>query len=152
MRLSRANNEHIIELMSWFSNEQQLKMWSGPNFDYPFTEKSFKKGLCMDSLSSFALLNEDNQFIAFGQYYLRENRCHLGRLVVKANCRGQGVIAELIKKLTVSGEKFLGVKSSSLFVLADNNSAIQAYQKSGFVLSTYPEKVPLDNCLYMIKE
>jgi ribosomal protein S18 acetylase RimI-like enzyme len=71
---------------------------------------------------------------------------------VKPSCRGQGVISYLITTLTASGEQSLGVKSSSLFVLADNNSAIQAYLKSGFSFATYPEKISLKNCLYMVKE
>lgn len=151
MQLNNINDDHITELMSWFTNEQQLKQWSGPNFDYPFTVESFKRDLRMESLSSFVLLNDDNQFVAFGQYYLRLNCCHLGRLVVKPTLRGKGIITQLIQTLEKSGKQKLGVKSCSLFVLADNEAAIAAYQKSGFSLATYPEAIPLDNCLYMTK-
>jgi len=135
--------------MSWFSSEQKLKKWSGPNFDYPFTAESFKRDLRMDSLNSFVLLDEKNQFVAFGQYYLRLNCCHLGRLVVSPSLRGKGIIAHLIKALVKSGKEKLGVGNCSLFVLADNKPAIVAYQKSGFSLTVYPEQITLDNCLYM---
>ncbi|MCJ8318685.1 MAG: GNAT family N-acetyltransferase [Colwellia sp.] len=149
MKLSPVNDDHLTQLMSWFVNEQQLKNWSGPNFDYPFTAESFKRDLRMDSLTSFALLDEGNQFVAFGQYYLRLNCCHLGRLVVNPSLRGKGIIAQLIQALVESGKQTLAVSSCSLFVLADNKSAITAYQKSGFSMATYPELIPLDNCLYM---
>ena len=122
MKLSTVNDEYLIELMSWFTTESELNQWSGPNFEYPFTLESFKRDLRLNALSS---------------------------LVVSPSARGKGVIAQLISALTVSGKKLLGVNSSSLFVMADNQSAIQAYQKAGFSLSTYPEKIPLENCLYM---
>ena len=152
MKLNPLCDENLNELMSWFTNEVQLQQWSGPNFEYPYTFDSFKRDLRLESLSSFVLLNEANEFVAFGQYYLRVNRCHLGRLIVKPSWRGKGIIAQLISALTVSGKKELGVKVCSLFVLANNKSAIQAYQKFGFSLSQYPEEMFLDNCLYMIKE
>ena len=97
-------------------------------------------------------LNENSEMIAFGQYYLRLNHCHLGRLVVSPQWRGKKVIALLMQALIDLGKQKLRVNSSSLFVLADNHAAIQAYQKFGFVFSTYPEKISLENCLYMIKE
>jgi len=143
--------KHLTELMSWFDNEQQLKQWSGPNFDYPFTEVSFKKDIRLNELPSFTLLDDDNEMVAFGQYYSRLNRCHFGRLIVKPSWRGKGVIAQLIQALIEAGTEDLGINSYSLFVLADNKSAIAAYQKFGFSLSTYPEEMFLDNCLYMIK-
>jgi hypothetical protein len=42
MRLTQPSDENFIELMSWFSNEDELSIWSGPNFRYPFDLSSFK--------------------------------------------------------------------------------------------------------------
>jgi len=151
MYLSQPLDEHFIELMTWFSNEAELSIWSGPNFSYPFNLSSFKRDLTLDSIKSLALLSNDGALLAFGQYYLRLEKCHLGRLVVNPNMRGQGIAAHLIQTLSDLGKSDLNTTSCSLFVLAHNKSAMQAYTKLGFSMADYPETIALKNCLYMVK-
>jgi ribosomal protein S18 acetylase RimI-like enzyme len=151
MRLTQPSNPNFIELMSWFSTEEELSVWSGPDFRYPFDLSSFKSDLKLDSLKSFSLISTEGNLLAFGQYYLRLGRCHLGRLVVNPNLRGQGIASHLIQKLSVLGKSDLNTDSCSLFVLGHNKSAIQAYTKLGFYMTVYPDELPLDNCFYMVK-
>jgi len=33
MRLTQPSDVNFIELMSWFSTEEELSLWSGPGFD-----------------------------------------------------------------------------------------------------------------------
>jgi len=73
------------------------------------------------------------------------------RLVVNPKCRGKGLITDLIKGISLQGTKALSVTACSLFVLAHNKSAIKAYQKAGFILADYPDEIPTENCLYMVK-
>jgi ribosomal protein S18 acetylase RimI-like enzyme len=138
-------------MMSWFSNEQELTDWSGPNFRYPFNSSSFIEDLKLTHLNSFALISNENEFLAFGQYYQRVGKCHLGRLIVNPKFRGRGIAAELIDHLCVHGINELKVKKCSLFVLSHNKSAIKAYEKYGFTFAKYPDEISLENCLYMIK-
>lgn len=42
MRLTQPSDENFVELMSWFSNEDELSIWFGPNFRYPFKLSTFK--------------------------------------------------------------------------------------------------------------
>jgi ribosomal protein S18 acetylase RimI-like enzyme len=151
MKLIEPFENHLVEMMSWFSNEQDLANWSGPNFRYPFNLSSFVEDIKLTTLNSFALVSNESDFLAFGQYYLRLGKCHLGRLIVNPKCRGKGIALELMRHLCELGLKELAVKESSLFVLAHNKNAIKAYEKFGFTFVNYPEKIPLDNCLYMVK-
>ena len=151
MRLTQPSDEHFIELMSWFSSEDELNLWSGPNFRYPFDLSSFKSDLKLDTLKSFSLISNEGDFLAFGQYYLRLGMCHLGRLVVNPNLRGKGIASHLIKQLSIFGKSDLRTDSCSLFVLGHNESAIQAYTKLGFSMAEYPEEIPLKNCFYMVQ-
>jgi ribosomal protein S18 acetylase RimI-like enzyme len=151
MQLIEPIESHLIEMMSWFSNKQDLENWSGPNFRYPFNLSSFTFDLKLNTLNSFALVSNESEFLAFGQYYLRLGKCHLGRLIVNPKCRGKGIALELMRQICVLGINELEVEECSLFVLTHNESAIKAYEKFGFTFSHYPEKIPLDNCLYMIK-
>jgi len=151
MRIATPINQHITELMSWFHNENELKIWSGPNFRYPFNEESFTEDISIKRLDSFSLISEKNELIGFGQCYLRLARCHLGRLVVSPKHRGKGLASNLISLLSNFGMNKLNVDTCSLFVLEENLTAIKAYQRIGFITTDYPNVVPLDNCLYMIK-
>lgn len=89
--------------------------------------------------------------MAFGQYYLRLERFHLGRLVVNPNLRGQGIASNLTHQLSVLGESDLKTDSCSLFAPEHNKSAIQTYTKLGFSMTDYPEEISLENCIYMVK-
>lgn len=151
MELVKAQEQHINELRSWFSDQRSLESWAGPGFRYPFTAGSFAEDLNASEISSFVLVAPDKQLLAFGQYYLRIGRCHLGRLAVNPELRGRGLVAKLITGLMAEGKRELAVDECSLFVLADNESAIIAYKKVGFVFTEYPDQISLDNCLYMYK-
>jgi len=151
MRLDTVEKKHLLIVMKWFTNEQELNVWSGPNFRYPFDLNSFSEDLNMESLNSFVLIDNQENILAFGQYYLRLARCHLGRLVVNPNHRGQRVAEQLMIKLLQVGSKDLAVSESSLFVYEHNQVAIKAYQAFGFIISVYPGKLPLEHCLYMVK-
>ncbi len=148
--LLQVTTDHIHQMMTWFENEKQLNQWSGPGFAYPYDFDSFKRDLKLDKIQSFSLQSGESELLAFGQYYRRLERCHLGRLVVNPLCRGQGVVDALIDKMMEKGCFKLSVKQCSLFVLSDNHSAIKAYKKAGFVVTDYPDQIPLANCLYMV--
>jgi len=151
MKLINPLEEHLMEMMSWFSSQKELSDWAGPGFRYPFEKFSFVEDLNLHKLNSFSLISEEGEFLAFGQYYLRLGKCHLGRLIVSPKYRGKGIANELLNRLSTDGLIDLQVLEISLFVLTHNEAAIKAYEKFGFVISEYPEEIQLENCIYMIK-
>ena len=151
MKLIQPLEDHLVEMMSWFSCETELTDWSGPNFRYPFDLTSFIDDLKLSKLNSFVLISNDSELLAFGQYYQRLEKCHLGRLIVNPKFRGKGLASDLMLHICELGLKELKVKECSLFVLAHNEYAIKAYKKFGFYFVDYPGEIPLDNCLYMVK-
>ncbi|WP_438862889.1 GNAT family N-acetyltransferase [Neptunicella sp.] len=151
MKLTNPTELQLKTLMSWFSNQQETYQWGGPEFPFPFDTDSFREGLKLDELNSFALIDDNDQFVAFGQFYLRIGRCHLGRLVVNPSHRGRGVGKVLVQHLIEKGRKNLNVSECSLFVLNTNQSAKQLYQSAGFIKTDYPQPMPLANCDYMVK-
>ncbi len=151
MRLISVKTPHLKEVMTWFTNEEALALWSGPNFRYPYDLTSFCEDLKLNELNSFVLLDEKLTTLAFGQYYLRLGRCHLGRLVVNPNYSGHGIANQLMIKLLQAGQIDLSVNESSLFVLKHNIAAIKCYQSFGYIFTPYPNELPIENCLYMTK-
>ena len=163
MILTTPKDQELAQMSSWFKDEAEMRIWSGPQFRYPFDQVTFKADLSMERLASFCLKHsepatdvERNLLVGFGQYYLRAGRCHLGRLVINPDCRGQNKAADLINLLAEKGCADLKVNELSLFVFEDNTRAKRAYEKLGFVEAEYPqpfvsEAVPMEGCVYMIK-
>lgn len=138
-------------MLSWFVSEKALREWAGPDFRYPFDLASFKNDLQLNKKDSFVLLSKKGEFLAFGQFYLRLRRCHLARLVVNPKFRGKGYAPILIEQLCEIAHKKLKLEECSLFVFADNQSAIKSYTRCGFEVVNYPDEIPLTNCLYMVR-
>lgn len=152
MTMVRTSKAHITQLASWFNTPDECASWSGSTVRYPFTQSSLFDDLNNQNWASFVLLNENSELIGFGQFYSRIGRCHLARLVVSPQHRGQGVAAKLIDNLLEIGLTQLAVNEASLFVLADNHRALKVYQKNGFECTDYPEPLNINNCLYLVKK
>ncbi|ALT00247.1 GNAT family N-acetyltransferase [Lacimicrobium alkaliphilum] len=150
MKLRAAETHHLTELMSWFPDQKTCANWGGPMFRFPFTAASFVEDIHWDTLPSYSLIGEHGDLMGFGQYYLREGRCHLGRLAISPSCRGRVLGLLLVEQLSEIGCRDLGVDQCSLFVLEDNPQAIQCYRKAGFDFAAYPGQMPpLGGCVYM---
>lgn len=151
LNLQPFTDAQLPLLMSWIGDRQQCQLWGGPTFRYPFTAQTFAEDSRWRELPSFVLTGADKHPLAFGQYYNRLDRCHLGRLIVAPDQRGRGRGRTLVTQLARRGCAELGVSVCSLFVLKDNASARSLYRKLGFRFVDYPEKYDwLDLCDYMI--
>jgi len=118
---------------------------------YPSDVENLTNDLQSNNWPSFSLVSQDNQLLAFGQYYLRQGCCHLCRLIVSPTHRGKGIIKQLVDRISIQGCHHLEVNTQSLFVYTYNSSAIKAYQKLGFVTKQYVATDAMQNCLYMTK-
>ena len=120
---------------------------------YPMSDENFLKHLTADHFKSFCLLNDEQQLVAFGQYYRRLDHHHLGRLAVNPNYRRQGLGKILITKILEQAFLDQAAKGASLFVFRDNIVAYQCYQSLGFIETEYPEQPfpgNMQNCAYMV--
>lgn len=152
MNLVKPTIEHFQQMASWVHTQDDLLQWAGPNARFPMTADSLMEDFKLTELISYSLVNQNTQFIAFGQYYERQGCCHLGRLIVAPDHRGKGVIDNLIRQLSNIGCVELNTRRCSLFVFEENSAAINAYKKCGFEVAAYPDQMPMDACLYMVKE
>lgn len=150
MKLIKPTQQYINTLMCWFTNQDELISWGGPSFSVAFTQESFLENLNVECLDSYFLVSDFDEVIGFGQFYQRLGKCHLGRVIIKPESRGQGLSSVLITHLMQVGMGKLNTKSCSLFVYEHNKIAISTYQKLGFELTVYPDKLPFQNCLYMV--
>lgn len=150
-KLHAFDEARVPELMRWFTDREAARVWGGPEFRFPFTEATFREDSKIASLPTRMLVTGEGQLVAFGQFYLRAGRCHLGRLAVAPDARGGGVGTQLIHDMCAEGRPLLGARSCSLFVVPSNTRARALYERLGFAATPYPEPAPeLDPYVYMV--
>lgn len=149
-KLVPATQHHLRQMMSWFPTLESCVRWGGPAFRFPFHENGFLEDTRVAELPSFALVDAGGGLLGFGQYYAREGRCHLGRLVIHPDRRGQGLGAGLISSLATMGSAELGAQECSLFVSNNNERAERLYERLGFTRAPYPGTDSIPRSHYMV--
>jgi ribosomal protein S18 acetylase RimI-like enzyme len=153
MILIKPTKQQYLQVKDWFNNHQEIYTWGGPSMTYPMSDESFLDLLTAAHINSFCLLNDDQQLVAFGQFYSRLEHHHLGRLAVNPHFRGLGLSKILITKLLKTAFLEQPAKGASLFVFRDNLVAYKCYQSLGFKERDYPEHPfpgNMQNCAYMV--
>jgi ribosomal protein S18 acetylase RimI-like enzyme len=145
---------HLAELSTWFRTERACREWGGPSFRFPFDAASFRADTRYDEIPSYSLQPVGaDVLLGFGQYYLRNGRCHFARLAIAPDHRGRRLGVELVNRLAAVGRADLRVSACSLFVLAANVPALRLYERLGFIRTPWPEDAPrLEGGLYMVQE
>lgn len=139
-RLTRTTTEDLETLKSWFPDRETAFRWGGPGLRYPFTHETFIEDIRWPQLASCSLTGESGELLAFGQYYEKYGRCHLARLAVAPDARGQGIGSRFIRSLMQIGAADLETTEYSLFVLKDNPAARACYRSLGFRLAPHPSE------------
>jgi RimJ/RimL family protein N-acetyltransferase len=148
----RFDPGRLPDLMTWFHDAHALRTWGGPEFRFPFTAASFREDSKVDSIDSFSLVAEDDAPTAFGQCYLRVERCHFGRVGVAPRERGQGLGTRLLREMTDWGQAQFGPRELSLFVMHDNEAAHRLYRRLGFRETPYPDPSLMPHAHYMVAD
>lgn len=152
MNFRRFDPARLPDLMAWFPDEISLRTWGGPEFRHPFTAESFREDARVDAIDSFALVADDGTLAAFGQCYLRIERCHFGRVGVAPDRRGQGLGTRLLREMADWGQGTFGPRELSLFVKHGNEAAHRLYSRLGFREFPYPDPVFAAGMHYMIAD
>jgi ribosomal protein S18 acetylase RimI-like enzyme len=142
VKFQRFDTAQVPELMSWFTDAAALHIWGGPDFRFPFTASTFREDSRVDSIDSFSLVAEGGSLAAFGQCYVRVERCHFGRVGVAPRWRGQGRGTRLFREMADWGLAEFGPRELSLFVDKTNSEARRLYLRLGFREVPYPEAMP----------
>lgn len=138
--------------MTWFPDARTLCTWGGPDFRFPFDAASFREDAKVDGIDSFSLVAEDGTLAAFGQCYLRVERCHFGRVGVAPGRRGQGLGSRLFHEMADWGRAQFGARELSLFVHRENPEAHKLYLRLGFREVPYPDPGFMPVAHYMIAD
>jgi ribosomal protein S18 acetylase RimI-like enzyme len=152
MKFARFDRDQLPELMRWFPDAAALRIWGGPEFRHPFSPESFRADARVDSIDSFSLADDHGALAAFGQCYLRIERCHFGRVGVAPHRRGRGLGTRLLAAMAAWGQTRFGLRELSLFVHHDNPDALRLYRRLGFREIPYPDPTFLPVAHYLIAD
>jgi ribosomal protein S18 acetylase RimI-like enzyme len=148
----RFDTGQLPQLMTWFPDAYAVRTWGGPDFGFPFSTATFREDAKVDEIDSFSLVAEDGALAAFGQCYLRIERCHFGRVGVAPHRRGLGLGTLLLAAMADWGQASFGPRELSLFVNHDNEAAYRLYRRLGFRMIPYPEPAFMPDAHYMVAD
>lgn len=142
MDIATTTAADIAILKSWFPDQASSYFWCGPGLRFPYTDDSFLEDIHWQKMPSYSLVDDSGAFAGFGQYYEKAGRCHLARLAISPQLRGQGHGQWFIARLMAVGMADLGKNACSLFVVGSNVKALQCYTALGFKKEAYPPAHP----------
>jgi len=152
MNIVSTELRHVEAMHSWFTDRESIRQWGGPGFRFPFTHETFLEDIHWQAMASYSAV-DNQQPLAFGQYYGKLDHCHLARLVVDPGKRSRGFGSRFITALMEIGKLDLKLNSCSLFVMNDNNEALACYRSIGFVESEWPaEQEYLPGISFMVAQ
>lgn len=151
MRFRQAVTTDISKLMQWIDSAASCNIWGGPTFEYPFTFDTFQRDMKWSSIDSYSLVDEQDELIGFGQLYEKLNRCHLARIIINPERRGNRHSTTLLTSLIDEGRKSHPEKECSLYVYKHNTVALHCYRGMGFRDYSLPaEDTGFDDCIFMV--
>jgi ribosomal protein S18 acetylase RimI-like enzyme len=150
--LEPPGDAEIDEVMCWFPDARSVDIWGGPGFRFPFTRDSFLEDCKLARMSSYCLRNPGGEIAAFGQFYDRQGRAHLARLISNPGKRRQGAARRLIEMIIRTASRAGDYAEASLFVYRDNAPARACYLSLGFRIEDYPDDAKMkDRCLFLTR-
>ncbi len=153
MKTHPAEIEHALEIISWLPDKESVMLWGSPYMRYPLVEQGFLEDIYWGEISARIAVGEDGRLIAFGQYYPKLGRCHLARLIVNPELRGQGLGEEFVAALMENGSEEYATRQFSLYVMTANKPAYNCYRSLGFTLAEYPDgDAKLEDCVFMVAD
>ena len=148
MRIERATDEDLRQVLTWFTTAEAARTWGGPNIQFPFELESLKATIDWKEADSYVFVGDQGIVIGFIQVLNKPDRKHLVRVAISPSMRGKGLgydfIDGLLKDASYHGSTF------TLFVYDDNASAIGLYKKLGFREVAPPDGVSkIGGCVFM---
>lgn len=134
----------VPQLMQWINHEALLINWAGSLFTFPLTNESMDwyisdvnqpgKSSAFVYKAVHAETGETVGHISLGGISKKNRAGRISRVLVGPQFQGNGYCCQMVRQLLQIGFEDMQLHRISLGVYDFNKSAIQCYQKSGFVI------------------
>jgi RimJ/RimL family protein N-acetyltransferase len=140
MKLERFKSNNIRDVLLWVDNEAQMVQWAGPIFDWPLTQKQFRKHLETAKSKTLTLypfgLYHRSKIIGYCElagHSRKNNSATASRIIISPRRRNKGLGLFMLTKMLEFGFNEIGLNRVGLAVFDFNKSAIKCYKNAGFV-------------------
>lgn len=124
---------HYAAVARWSESAETTQRWAGPGVPFPLPPERFAQVLELESRPGWALLDEQDLCVGFGQYWMTgAGTAHLGRIIVSPLARGRGLGRLLMQALSAQALREDGIQRLTLRVYRDNTAAVALYRDLGF--------------------
>lgn len=131
--LCAVQPSHYATIADWLDSAEATQRWAGPGVPFPLPQERFAQVLELEARPGWALLDEQDQCLGFGQYWMTDaGTAHLGRIIVSPLARGRGLGRLLMQALSAQAMREAGVQRLTLRVYRDNTAAVTLYRDLGF--------------------
>ncbi len=126
-------------LLRWLTDERTVAFWKADRFQWPLTMeqlKTYGREFAADpAAAAFTALDGDGSPV--GHFSLRnidwkENRAHMGFIVVDPLSRGKGYGRQMVRQALVYARRILGLNFVTLGGFDCNEPARRCYEAEGF--------------------
>jgi ribosomal protein S18 acetylase RimI-like enzyme len=153
MQIEPAQIQDALDIIQWFPDKESVMRWGSPYTRYPLSEETLFEDIYWDRIDSLVARSGNGDLLGFGQFYPKLNRCHLARIVINPEYRGQGLGELFVATLMEHGAAELGTDGFSLYVMTANRPAYNCYHALGFHVAPYPHgDTQLEDCIFMIAD
>lgn len=143
IELKYFEREDFQQLIDWINSPEFLLQWGGPGFDYPLNGTQLEKYIenankdHTDTLVYKVMDHETGKtigHISLGKIDRKNKSARIGKVLVgDRNTRGKGIGQQMMKEILNIAFDQLQLHRVSLGVFDFNVSAINCYEKVGFM-------------------
>ena len=146
MKIYRATEKDLEEVVSWIDTKESCRIWGGPSVSYPIRLKDLIEEISFSVDTSYVYKVKE-EVVGFGQVIKKaKGSNHLARIITSPGSRGKGYGFDLCNGL-ISIAKESG-SIITLNVYRANRVAVALYEKLGF---TEDKDKSTNESVFMVK-
>lgn len=141
IELTDFTTNDISELMTWIKSEDELVLWAGSRFKWPFDRRQMEDYMTRRLANNlqytiFKAVDPKTKatigHIELATIDFTNLSATVVHVLIKPDLRNKGYGREMVKKVLEYGFNFLNLHRIDLVVFDFNRQAIACYQKLGF--------------------
>ncbi|MBS4538407.1 GNAT family N-acetyltransferase [Clostridium sp. D2Q-11] len=150
LRIEEINNKGIKKIVEWNEGKttNYIRQWAGPVYSSPLTEKTINERIEKEGskIQIFQIVDVENkEIIGTIELVLKDKEKgigHIGRFLIgNEENRNKGFGQRVLKNIVQIGFDEYNLNQITLAVFDFNKNAISCYEKVGFKVTEYREKL-----------
>ena len=152
VKLRKSRQEDILAVIAWIPDEKACRIWAGPGLRFPFSQDQLLEDIGFERYETYSLVDGQDNPIGIGQIMHRNDRLHLGRILIAPSQTGSGIWRLLCEALIRKAKTVTEIKHLVSMFTGTNKTAIKLYRKLGFTIADDQSQAATHDSIFMILE